>query len=317
MSSASPGCNVPREISGTELRSLNIYSAGSLRFPTISPLSFSKSALRLRQRIYSSSVALQRSLISLVNACFSPVRCATSFFRSSTWTSSFFLMPFFAFHMHFMDVLSGDPMPPLCNGETFSILRFPCERTEALSSAMRTSKNAIIIHMNGKCCLPPLWIKRSIAFGADILLGCYMLAGRKENKCGKDKHRNSNRPPRSIILPIKPIHLAGGQRKGKNYCQKNKSNLLHFHLSPLIKSVKAEITSLGKSTCVYIDEGSVVSILYPKWLMSSYTHMDTFAESEKRVDHRLRSSSKDCLSNLLLMISVFILALEIFFATSI
>ena len=144
-----------------------------------------------------------------------------------------------------------------------------------------------------------------------------MLSRNEPHYRGKDDYRNSNHPPRNIILPIEPIYFAGGQRKGKNYCQNNKSNLLHFHQSPLIKSVKAKITSFGKSTWVYIDEGSVVSILYPKWLMSSYTHMDTFAKSEKSVDHRLRSASKDCLSNLLLMIRVFILALEMFFATSI
>ena len=139
-----------------------------------------------------------------------------------------------------------------------------------------------------------------------------MLSSNEPHYRGKDDYRNSNHPPQNIILMIEPIYFAGGQRKDKDYCQNNKSNLLHFHQSPFIKSEKAEITSLGKSTWVYIDEGSVVSILYPKWLMSSYTHMDTFAESEKSVDHRLRSSSKDCLSNLLLMISVFILASTIF-----
>ena len=38
---------------------------------------------------------------------------------------------------------------------------------------------------------------------------------------------------------IDPIYFAGGQRKDKDYCQNNKSNLLHFHPSPFIKSVKA------------------------------------------------------------------------------
>ena len=44
---------------------------------------------------------------------------------------------------------------------------------------------------------------------------------------------------------------------------------------------------------------------------------DTLEEFERCVDHRSRSLSKDCLSNLLLMISAFMLASEIFFIVSI
>ena len=55
-----------------------------------------------------------------------------------------------------------------------------------------------------------------------------MLSGGEPHDCGKDDYRNSNHPPRNIILLIEPIYFAGGQRKDKNYCQKYKRNFFIF-----------------------------------------------------------------------------------------
>ena len=105
---------------------------------------------------------------------------------------------------------------------------------------MRTFENAVVVHVKGNRRLPPRWIKRFVAFWADVFLGRDILSGGKPHDCAKDNDRNGNRPPRNVIMPIEPIDSAGGQRQGKNRYQKNESNSFHRFTSRLCRNIQAK-----------------------------------------------------------------------------
>ena len=89
------------------------------------------------------------------------------------------------------------------------------QTAEAPFSAMGAFQDSITVHVDGKRDHPPLGCERLPAFGADVGLGGEAIPRRNQENHGKNHQGDGNCPPGHVVLRVKPVDGAGGQRKQK------------------------------------------------------------------------------------------------------
>ena len=97
---------------------------------------------------------------------------------------------------------------------------------------MRTFQNAVIIHVNGECRLPPFRIEFFAAFGTNVLLRGNMLPCQPKSAQNEQHRGDRNDPPRHLVGAVDPIHRARRQGKRREAKRQNEYANTFFHSFP-------------------------------------------------------------------------------------